>query len=60
MKTGVGDDYDASRVDKTVENLTLEASRQGFVFAKVEPRIDRNEGQSTLDITYNIVEGPRN
>ena len=60
VKTGVGDDYDASRVDKSVENLTLEASRQGFVFAKVEPKIDRNEGQNTLDITYNIVEGPRN
>ncbi len=60
VKTGVGDDYDASRVDKTVENLTLEAARQGFVFAKVEPQINRNEGQGTLDLAYNIVEGPRN
>ncbi len=59
IKTGVGDAYDASRVDKTVENLTLEASRQGFVFAKVQPDIDRNEGQNTLNIVYNIVEGPR-
>ncbi|MBI2719256.1 MAG: outer membrane protein assembly factor BamA [Rhizobiales bacterium] len=59
VKTGVGDPYDASLVDKTVENLTLEASRQGFVFAKVDPQIDRNPGQSTLNITYNISEGPR-
>ncbi len=59
IKTGVGDDYDASLVDKTVENLTLEAARQGFVFAKVNPQIDRNEGQNTLNISYNIVEGPR-
>ena len=59
VKTGVGDAYDASKVDKTVENLTLEASRQGFVFAKVEPKIDHNPGQNSLNITYNIVEGTR-
>ena len=59
VRTGVGDHYDASEVDKSVENLTLEASRQGFVFAKVSPDIQRNEGQNSLNITYNIVEGPR-
>jgi outer membrane protein insertion porin family len=59
VKTGVGDDYDASLVDKTVENLTLEAARQGFVFAKVDPQIDRDAAAKTLNITYNIVEGPR-
>ena len=42
-----------------MENLTLEASRQGFVFAKVEPKIDRNEGQGSLNISYNIAEGRR-
>ena len=59
VRTGVGDYYDASKVDKSVENLTLEASRQGFVFAKVNPEIKRNDGESSLNITYNIVEGPR-
>ena len=59
VRTGVGQFYDASEVDKSVENLTLEASRQGFVFAKVNPDIQRNEGQNSLNITYNIVEGPR-
>ena len=59
VKTGVGDSYDASKVDKSVENLTLEAARQGFVFAKVNPEINRNEGQGTLNVVYNIVEGPR-
>jgi outer membrane protein insertion porin family len=59
VKTGVGDDYDASKVDKTVESLTLEAAKQGFVFAKVEPDIQRNEGQGSLNIVYNLTEGPR-
>jgi len=59
VKTGVGEFYDASKVDKSVENLTLEAARQGFVFAKVNPEITRNEGQGSLNIVYNLVEGPR-
>ncbi len=59
VRTGVGDYYDATKVDKTVESLTLEASRQGFVFARVNPDVERDAGQATLNITYNIVEGPR-
>jgi outer membrane protein insertion porin family len=59
VKTGVGDTYDASRVDKTVENLTLEASRQGFVFARVEPKVERDPATNTVNLTYDISEGQR-
>ncbi|MDE2385799.1 MAG: outer membrane protein assembly factor BamA [Alphaproteobacteria bacterium] len=59
VKTGVGDTYDASKVDKSVESLTLEASDQGFTFAKVEPKVDRNPDGKTVNITYNITEGQR-
>ena len=59
VRTDVGDYYDATRVDRTVDNLTLEAARQGFVFARVNPDIQRNEAEGTLNISYNIVEGPR-
>ena len=59
IKTGVGDDYNATKVDRSVENLALEASRQGFVFAKVEPKVDRNVAQGSLNISYNIAEGRR-
>jgi outer membrane protein insertion porin family len=59
VKTGVGDTFDSDKVDSSVEKLTLEASNQGFVFAKVEPKIDHNSDGKTLNLTYNIVEGPR-
>jgi outer membrane protein insertion porin family len=59
VRTGVGDTYDASKVDKTVENLTLEASDQGYTFAKVEPQVDRNGDNHSVNITYNITEGTR-
>lgn len=59
VKTGVGQYYDATKVDKSVERLTLEAARQGFVFARVNPDVVRDPGNKSLNITYNIVEGPR-
>ncbi len=59
VSTGVGDTYNAAKVDKSVEKLTLEASNQGFVFARVEPKVDRNPSNATVNLTYNITEGPR-
>ncbi|MGE3873619.1 MAG: outer membrane protein assembly factor BamA, partial [Parvibaculaceae bacterium] len=54
-----GQDYDATKVDKSVENITIEAGKAGYAFAKVEPDIKKDEPNHTLDITYNITEGPR-
>ena len=59
VRTGVGDTFDSDKVDSSVEKLTLEASNQGFVFAKVDPKIDHNSDGKTLNVTYNISEGPR-
>jgi outer membrane protein insertion porin family len=59
VKTGVGDTYNAAKIDRSVEKLTLEASNQGFVFAKVEPKVDRNPEAATINLTYDISEGPR-
>ena len=59
VKTGVGDTYNATKVDKTVENLTLEASKQGFLFVNVEPKIDRDTANGSLNIKYTIAEGQR-
>jgi outer membrane protein insertion porin family len=54
-----GEDYDSSKVDQSVENITLEAGKQGYAFAKVQPDIQRDEPTRTLNIVYNIQEGPR-
>ncbi len=55
----VGDVYDASKVDKTVEQMTLEAGKAGFAFARARPRIDRDPARQQLNITYDLEEGPR-
>lgn len=59
VRTGVGQYYDATKVDRSVERLTLEAARQGFVFARVNPDVQRDPGTQSLNIVYSIVEGPR-
>ena len=54
-----GERYDASKVDKAVENMTIEAGKAGFAFARVDPKIDRDEANRTLNLTFDIQEGPR-
>jgi outer membrane protein insertion porin family len=59
IKTDSGSRYNANMVDRTVEELTLEAGRSGFAFAKVEPNIERDPANQRLNIIYDIQEGPR-
>ena len=56
---GPGEDYDATKIDKTVETMTIEAGKAGYAFAKVEPEIQRDPANHTLSVTYKIQEGPR-
>ena len=59
VETRSGEIYNAAEVDKSVEKMTLEAARQGFAFAKVEPEIVRDPDAKKLDISYKVKEGPR-
>jgi len=59
IKLAKGEQYDASKVDKSVENITIEAGKAGFAFARVQPNIDRDVENRILNISYDIQEGPR-
>ena len=54
-----GSVYNASEIDKTVEKLTLATAEQGFAFARVRPRADRDAVARTINLTYIIDEGER-
>jgi outer membrane protein insertion porin family len=54
-----GQRYDASKIDRSVERMTVEAGRAGFAFARVEPNIVRDEANQLLNITFELQEGPR-
>ena len=55
----VGSLYNAEALEKSVEEMQIEASRRGYAFAVVRPRGDRNFEQHTVSIVFAIDEGPR-
>src|SRR6266568_2196558 len=55
----VGSLYNAEALEKSVEEMQIEASRRGYAFAIVRPRGDRNFEQHTVSIVFSIDEGPR-
>jgi outer membrane protein insertion porin family len=55
----VGSLYNAEALEKSVEEMQIEASRRGYAFAIVRPRGDRNFEAHTVSIVFTIDEGPR-
>ena len=55
----VGSVYNAEALEKSVEEMQIEASRRGYAFAIVHPRGDRNFDAHTVSIVFGIDEGPR-
>ena len=58
-RVSIGSTYNAEALEKSVEEMQIEASRRGYAFAIVRPRGDRNFENHTVSITYAIDEGPR-
>jgi len=58
-QVSVGSLYNVEAVEKSVEEMQIEASRRGFAFAVVRPRGDRNFDAHTVSVVFSIEEGPR-
>jgi outer membrane protein insertion porin family len=58
-RVSVGALYNAEALEKSVEEMQIEASRRGYAFAVVRPRGDRNFEAHTVSIVFAIDEGPR-
>jgi outer membrane protein insertion porin family len=54
-----GDWYNADEVETSVQALTETLGSRGFAFVEVRPRVNRDREARTIDITYEIREGPR-
>jgi outer membrane protein insertion porin family len=59
LKLGEGSVYNADLVEKTVESMTIQAARQGYAFANVRPRGDRNFETKTINLAFVVEEGAR-
>ena len=51
--------YSPEVVDKTIVRMERQALNMGFNFARVQPRVTRNDSDLTLDIDFVISRGPR-
>ena len=58
-RVNVGAIYNAEALEKSVEEMQIEASRRGYAFAAVRPRGDRNFEAHTVSIVFAIDEGAR-
>jgi outer membrane protein insertion porin family len=54
-----GEWYDADEVEKTVTALSDIVGSLGYAFVEVRPNIRRNKDNLTVDVTFDIQEGPR-
>ena len=58
-RVSVGSVYNAEALEKSVEEMSIEASRRGYAFAIVKPQGDKNFDAHTVSIVFSIDEGPR-
>lgn len=54
-----GDWYDAEEVEKTITRLTESLGNRGFAFVDIRPNVTRNREGRTVDVSFEIQEGPR-
>src|SRR6185437_47224 len=54
-----GDIYSQSDVQKAIDSLTNSAGTKGYAFAQVHPRLKRNPAARTIDLGFEIEQGPR-
>ncbi|HEX4636880.1 MAG TPA: outer membrane protein assembly factor BamA [Rhizomicrobium sp.] len=55
----MGDIYSQEAVQKAIDALTNAAGTRGYAFADVHPRLKRNPKTRTIDMAFEIVQGPR-
>ena len=54
-----GDWYDATEVEKTITRLSDVVGALGYAFVEVRPNIRRNKDNKTVDVSFEVQEGPR-
>ncbi len=59
VTTKPGKIYDSTKVERSVEHVTVEVASRGYAFARVRPRVDRDPVSRVINLTYVIEEGPR-
>ena len=59
VTTKEGDWYNADAIESSITALTDTLGNRGFAFVDVQPQVNRNAEARTIDVAYNVKEGPR-
>jgi outer membrane protein insertion porin family len=59
LQLHAGDWYDGDAVGRTADLIEEAVHNRGYAFVSVKPRVTRNVAQHTIDLTYDVGEGPR-
>ncbi|AYD01397.1 outer membrane protein assembly factor BamA [Neorhizobium sp. NCHU2750] len=59
VETKAGAPYDARQIQKTMEAISKRVASQGYPFARVTPRGDRNMQTNTVGVSYMVDQGER-
>jgi len=54
-----GEIFDGEKMEKAVESITFATGATGYAFVEVNPRLTRHAATKTIDITFEVNEGPR-
>jgi len=54
-----GEVYNADFIENSIDNLTFFAGSQGYAFVDVSPRVRRDREDFTVDLSFEVNEGPR-
>ncbi|XKG57815.1 outer membrane protein assembly factor BamA [Caenispirillum salinarum] len=54
-----GEWYNADEVEQTIQNITDRVGELGYAFVDVRPRVSRDPEADTIDVTFDVQEGPR-
>ena len=54
-----GDWYNADAVERSISVLTDALGNRGYAFVEVKPEVTRNRDERTIDIVFNVREGPQ-
>ena len=59
IETNQGGAYSQNDLQKTATDMAYQATTQGYPFADVRPRVDRDIANHRLNVTYLVDNGPR-
>jgi len=54
-----GDQFSRKRIEKNVTTLNNHVGTYGYAFADIQPRIEKHRDKKTVDIIFEVKEGPR-